>query len=87
MMRKTIVISDAMDGWIKTQIKNGRYEDDSDYVRDLIRRDQDRYKAAHDMFVLVQEGMQSGISPHNVFDIMKTVEDGLDKNGQLPAHD
>ena len=31
-----------MDDWIKSQIENGRYGNDSEYVRDLIRKDQER---------------------------------------------
>lgn len=41
MIRKTITISKEMERWIKTQIDEGRYAGDSEYFRDLIRRDQD----------------------------------------------
>ncbi|WP_419904038.1 ribbon-helix-helix domain-containing protein [Kiloniella sp.] len=41
-MRKTITIPNAMDGWVKSQIESGRYGNDSEYFRDLIRRDQDK---------------------------------------------
>ena len=51
MMRKTITIPDAMEDWIKAQIKSGRYGNDSEYFRDLIRRDQDRRLAEHDCVV------------------------------------
>ena len=33
---------EPMDEWIKTQIASGRYGNDSEYVRDLIRKDQER---------------------------------------------
>ena len=39
--RKTITVTDQQDEWIKSQIKAGVFTDDSDYVRDLIRRDQE----------------------------------------------
>lgn len=42
MIRKTITMPDQMDDWIKTQIATGRYGNDSEYVRDLIRKDQER---------------------------------------------
>jgi len=42
MTRKTITVTDQMDKWIKAQIRCGRYGNDSEYVRDLIRRDQER---------------------------------------------
>jgi antitoxin ParD1/3/4 len=41
-IRKTIVVTDAQDSWIKSQIMGGAFTNDSEYVRDLIRRDQAR---------------------------------------------
>ena len=38
--RKTITITDNQDNWIKNQISAGAYTNDSEYIRDLIRRDQ-----------------------------------------------
>ena len=86
MIRKTITIPDAMDGWIKAQIESGRYGNDSEYFRDLIRRDQDKRHAEQDLLSLIQEGLDSGISTSTVHDIMKRVEDRLKKNGSLPTH-
>lgn len=38
--RKTITVTDKQDGWIKTQVSTGKFTNDSEYIRDLIRRDQ-----------------------------------------------
>ena len=38
--RKTITVTDQQDNWIKTQIAAGQFTNDSEYIRDLIRRDQ-----------------------------------------------
>ncbi|MBW4671665.1 MAG: type II toxin-antitoxin system ParD family antitoxin [Cyanomargarita calcarea GSE-NOS-MK-12-04C] len=86
MMRKTITIPDAMDEWVKAQIASGRYGNDSEYFRDLIRRDQDKRQAEHDLLVLIQEGLGSGVSKSNVKDIMQRVEDRLKNNGNLPTN-
>ena len=40
--RKTITLTDQQDEWIKAQIEAGRFTNDSEYIRDLIRRDQAR---------------------------------------------
>ena len=42
MTRLTISVPDQMGDWIDGQIASGRYGSVSDYVRDLVRRDQDR---------------------------------------------
>ena len=41
-VRKTISLTDQQDAWIKAQIDAGRYTNDSEYIRDLIRREQER---------------------------------------------
>ena len=86
MMRKTITIPDAMDEWIKAQIESGRYGNDSEYFRDLIRRDQDKRQAEQELLFLIQEGLDSGVSTSTVHDIMQRVENRLKKNGSLPTH-
>ena len=40
--RKTITLTAQQDSWIKAQIAAGRFTNDSEYIRDLIRRDQAR---------------------------------------------
>ena len=40
--RKTITVTDQQNEWIKTQIEAGGFTNDSEYIRDLIRRDQAR---------------------------------------------
>ncbi len=85
MMRKTITIPDAMEDWIKTQINSGRYGNDSEYFRDLIRRDQDRLSAKIELQSLIEEGISSGISSKNAEEIRRDVLERLRKNGQLPA--
>ena len=40
--RKTITLTEQQDEWIKAQIEAGRFTNDSEYIRDLIRRDQAR---------------------------------------------
>ena len=38
--RKTITVTDQQNNWIKAQITAGDFTNDSEYIRDLIRRDQ-----------------------------------------------
>ena len=41
-VRKTITLTDRQDQWIKAQIAAGHFTNDSEYIRDLIRRDHER---------------------------------------------
>ena len=45
--------------WIEAQIKGGRYGNASEYVRELIRRDQER-QAQQRLEELLLEGVKSG---------------------------
>ena len=45
--------------WIEAQIKGGRYGNASEYLRELIRRDQER-QAQERLEGLLLEGIQSG---------------------------
>ena len=70
MMRKTITIPEAMEDWIKAQIESGRYGNDSEYVRDLIRRDQDRQAGVKALQAAIEEGLASGVSERSLDDIL-----------------
>ncbi len=83
MMRKTITIPQAMEDWVKAQINSGRYGNDSEYFRDLIRRDQDRRLAERELRSLIDEGLNSGVSENSIPDIMKRVEIRLRRDGKL----
>lgn len=67
MATMNISLPDAMKAWAEDQIETGRYANTSDYVRDLIRRDQDRTGKIAGLQALISEGMKSGDSgPLNV---------------------
>lgn len=60
MATMNVSLPDAMKDWVEGQTKSGRYSNASDYVRDLIRRDQDRQTAVAELQTLVDEGLASG---------------------------
>jgi antitoxin ParD1/3/4 len=70
-VRKTITLTDAQDDWIKAQVANGDFTNDSEYFRDLIRRDQEKERA---LKAAIDEGLASGISPRTVDDIWAEAE-------------
>ena len=41
-VRKTITLTPQQDQWIKARIAAGGFTNDSEYIRDLIRRDQEQ---------------------------------------------
>ncbi len=59
-VRKTITLTDQQDGWIKAQISAGHYTNDSEYFRDLIRREQERSTETEAIRAALIEGETSG---------------------------
>jgi antitoxin ParD1/3/4 len=60
MATMNVSLPDPMKEWVERQSRTGRYANASDYVRDLIRRDQDRQAAIAELQQLVDEGLASG---------------------------
>jgi antitoxin ParD1/3/4 len=59
-VRKTITLTDKQDSWIKAQIDAGHYTNDSEYIRDLIRREQERSAEVETLRAALIEGEASG---------------------------
>ena len=83
-VRKTISFTEQHDEWIKSRIASGDYASDSEYVRDLIRRDQQDNEKYEVLKAAIMEGLNSGVSERNAYDIMRDIEQGMAGNGTLP---
>ncbi len=59
-VRKTITLTDKQDDWIKAQIDAGHYTNDSEYIRDLIRREQERNADTETIRAVPIKGENSG---------------------------
>jgi len=55
--------------WVETQTNSGRYDNASEYVRDLIRHDQDCTSKIATMQKLVEDVFESGVSDKRLDDI------------------
>ncbi len=75
MATMNVSLPDPMKDWVEAQARTGRYSNASDYVRDLIRRDQERLAQFAELQALVTEGIESGISPRTKEDIRRLSRD------------
>ncbi len=69
MATMNISLPDQMKDWVERQAEGGRYSNSSDYVRDLIRRDQVRAEQIAAMQAKIDEGLASGVSDLSVSDV------------------
>lgn len=74
MQRKTITITEQQDRWIKSVIRSGDYGNDSEYFRDLIRRDQARRLAEGKLRRMLAEAEASGMSEHTIEEVWAAAE-------------
>ena len=79
MATMNVSLPAAMKDWVEGQTQSGRYSNASDYVRDLIRQDQDRKEKVAHMQALVAEALESGVSRKSMDDLLKQARAGIDE--------
>ena len=60
MATMNVSLPDPMKDWIEDRLKDGRFSNTSDYVRHLIRQDQEREVAIASLQQAIDEGLASG---------------------------
>ena len=75
MATMNVSLPDPMKDWVESQAKSGRYSNASDYVRDLIRRDQERAGKLAELQKLLTEGLESGVSDWTIDEVLKAARD------------
>ena len=72
-IRKSLTVTEAQEQWIKLQIEIGGFANDSEYLRHLIRSDEERHREFLMTKVAIEEGYDSGVSPK-----LRTVDQIMD---------
>lgn len=60
MATMNVSLPDSMKEWAESRVSSGHYGDLSDYIRDLIRKDQTRTAAIRALQAVVDEGLAGG---------------------------
>jgi antitoxin ParD1/3/4 len=81
MATLNLSLPDAMKAWIEAQAKGGRYNNASEYVRDLVRRDQSEREKLERLQAAVDQGRRSGISDRTADDILTAAKAELGDEG------
>jgi antitoxin ParD1/3/4 len=85
IVRKTITLTDQQYEWVKTRINSGDFTNDSEYIRDLIRRDQERSAGIERLRAALVEGERSGVSERTTAEIRRAARDKLKTDGRIPS--
>jgi antitoxin ParD1/3/4 len=73
MATMNVSLPDKMKQWVEDQVQTGRYGNASDYVRDLVRRDQERADAREKLQQMVDQALASGINQKTPEELLEQV--------------
>ncbi|MEQ3660104.1 MAG: type II toxin-antitoxin system ParD family antitoxin [Glaciecola sp.] len=73
MVKKSITVTEKQNEWIQSQLSTGSYASDSELLRDLIRREQEKQSHIAEIRIALDKAETSGLSPRTPQDIMKKV--------------
>jgi antitoxin ParD1/3/4 len=74
MASMNVSVPDPMRDWVQSRIESGQYASVSDYVRDLIRRDQMQAEEHNALVAALLDGEQSGVSKRRIPDILAALK-------------
>lgn len=74
MATMNVSLPDPMKAWVEAQVDSGHYSNVSDYIRDLIRRDQEYQDKREILIKALIAGEGSGISECGIDAIWKDVK-------------
>lgn len=83
MVKKTYSITKTLNQYVKQRIKSGEYASDSEYVRELIRRDQEENREIAYVRSKLIKAEQSGFSKKNRDQILAEIKERARANGNL----
>ena len=76
-IRKSITFTNQQNEWIKLQLKKGDFTNDSEYIRNLVRKDQQQHLKLMELKNAIDEGFESGVSQKSISDIIKEVDNEI----------
>lgn len=82
-VRKTITLTDQQGDWVKARIASGDFTNDSEYIRDLIRKDQERTAGIEVIRAALIEGEESGLSDSTPREIREAAKKRLRADGRI----
>ncbi len=74
MTTMNVSLPDQMKDWIETRIDAGHYHNVSEYIRDLIRRDQAGHEKALALRAAIDHGRNSGVERRGFKAVIKAAK-------------
>ena len=74
MATMNVSLPEPMKTWVETVVNKGQYANSSDYIRDLIRRDQNAHEQQEQLIQALMDGENSGESEKSIDNIWAEVK-------------
>jgi len=74
MATMNVSLPEPMKAWVEAQVESGHYSNASDYVRALIRRDQEYQDKREILIKALLTGQKSSLSQQTIEDIWEEVK-------------
>jgi antitoxin ParD1/3/4 len=74
MASMNVSVPEPMRDWVQQRIESGQYASVSDYVRDLIRRDQVEADETRALIAALRDGERSGVSTRRIPEIIAAIK-------------
>jgi antitoxin ParD1/3/4 len=72
MTYHTVSMPPALQAWVDARIAEGAYADAADYLRDLVRRDQEHVDR-HWLKAMIDEGLKSGVLDQDAEEVLDEI--------------
>ncbi|HEX9569591.1 MAG TPA: type II toxin-antitoxin system ParD family antitoxin [Rhodospirillales bacterium] len=79
MASMSVSLSERMRGFIRARVKSGEYHNESEYIRDLVRRDQQRMRSDEVLLRELRAAEATGISLRRIPGIVRDMKRRLKK--------
>jgi len=70
----SVSLPERMRGFIRSRVKSGEYHNESEYIRDLVRRDEERLRSDELLLRDLRASEKSGVSERSLSDIARAVK-------------
>lgn len=83
MVKRTYSITETLDHYVKERVESGEYATDSEYLRELIRRDQDENREIAYIRARLTKAEKDGFSDKGREEILAGIKERAKNNGNL----
>ncbi len=83
MTSMSVSLSEQLRGFIKSRVESGDYHNESEYIRDLIRKDREKLSEEKKLLNLLRQSEHSGTSDKTIPSLIHDVKERLRLDGRL----